>query len=194
MTYLEWSAFLKDVNNWPNSFELNDWGRCQYNNAQLIYELYFKIKEDLQKEFGDRDLTIKVYLMSLFNIDYESAISVNEFQVIKRKLAKSYENDLNSINFERIGEIKDLTRNIHKAGRVEELFEIYRQRGYDLWVTAMTIVNHCFEGIDFNQVPIAPVTEEPESQKYNYMLGLICASLKDYGLVIDETCFEDFTV
>ena len=43
MNYKEWEKFLSDVNNWPNSFELNEWGNCQYNNAYLIYELYLHL-------------------------------------------------------------------------------------------------------------------------------------------------------
>jgi len=197
-TYKEWNVFLNDIGNWPSSNYIypNDWGSCQYYTAKLIYDLYFRIKDDLKVEFGDiSNFELRVYLMSLFNIKYDASIEIPSFLEVKEKVKDFFKTVESTETVVDTGRIEYLCDTINKITTFDEIFALFRNLAYDLWSAIPLIFNWTLVGINFDNVQKSPGTGpimNVEAQSVNYKVGLMCAILKDCDLVSSDECFTNF--
>jgi len=198
LTYKEWNVFLNDIGNWPSNNYIypNDWGSCQYYTAKLIYDLYFRIKEDLKVEFGDiSNFELRVYLMSLFNIKYDASIEIPSFLEVKKKASQFFKDAVDPESTYDVNQIDHILKTVNGIKTVDELFVICRNLSYDLWYAVPTIFSWVLTGITFDAVKKSPGTGPVmniEAQSFNYKVGLMCAILRDCNLVSSEECFTNF--
>lgn len=189
------------------SFDVNEWGSCQYSGALAMYKTYFELRKEYSKE------KILEYLKFEFNYDIslkgirsdEEAIE-EFFNILKieKRWPKKFKFD-SYYNSEKIDkQIREsdhvLVRTIRRACSAEDLFFVGRNAAYDLWATAPWVAKSYF--IDFKTKNL-PNCENPIgiekgpagnicAQSKNILTGLCCALLVDYEVIKNTKCFKYF--
>jgi hypothetical protein len=194
-----WINRLKNLgypDNYKFNFHVNSWGSCQYSSAQSIYDLYFKIREDLSVHDTLTILGIQ--------IQYDGINSDSEFHSTNffSEFVKTYYEDRNKKYFEKnkkmIWSKEDIERYIKLARRCQswdDVFYTFRQMAWDLWTAAPMACQLAFENFKIQKAPKSPgfgPCGNVQVQSTNFVTGICCALLKDSNLVKNEKSFSGF--
>lgn len=171
----------------PSDANINEWGSYQYHSTKLIYDLYFEIRKDLNKEETLQVLDIR------YNI-----VEIHEFADVKHSIIYDNIYKLNILNNQNdhtgIEYVSKYLKELASTETVDDWFVVLRKCSKDLWTAANIVESYLFE-IDNKDIPdsigFGPIWNQI-IQKQNYQTGIICALLVDYGLVKDKSSFVGF--
>jgi len=175
----EWILALKAIG-WPDEpmfpFTVNRWGSCQYSTALSIYDLYFRIRENLSQE----------ETLEVLGLEF-SHNGVRDFDEAHQMLI-DYTTDRYS---KRDGH--HLT-DARRVNTFDEMFFIMKNWASDLWNSAPRVANFAFKDLKIN-APSSPgkgPVGNIEVQSTNFTTGICCALLMDNNIVLNEKSFSGF--
>lgn len=203
-TKKEWAEELEEMG-WPDDFGgdlgLNDWGSCQYDDASKIYQLYFAIRKDLSEKdtldllgikfsFDDiKPIKKSVSLFARYMRDEQKESAASDLDYCRSEKEK-----LETIKYSKEDE-EELEASLAKVKSFDGMFACLKNEAWDLWAAAPFIFEYAFKSPILKGVPKAG-GHGPRlnvlSQNENFEVGIMCALLKDKGLVKDETSFAGF--
>jgi len=169
---------------WPDKFNFDwgvcSWGSCQYSGALAVYNLYNEIRKDLNKQD-----TLEVLGVTF---KFTKILSFEEAK-------KNWLEELNEIYSDDLEFWQEMLNEAAKASSFDEMFEASKNMSSDLWNTAPTIAENVFQDMQLIDVPAAigiGAVMNVLAQSENNTTGLLCALLKDYGMIQHETSFANF--
>lgn len=199
---------MKDINellkeNGNYSFDVNEWGSCQYAGALAMYNAYFYLRtkydreavlEYLKYEFG--------YEISFSAVIYDDKEAVQRYfldYVKFRKLNISNMHDYD--NLEKLDKHhKKAIKSMSRAYSADDLFFVGRNAASDLWHTAPRVCKSYFMDFTTKNLPNCENQTGLEkgpvgnlcAQSDNVLTGLCCALLVDYDIVKNTKSFSGF--
>ena len=183
----EWKIKLQECG-WPDELdvplEVNRWGSCQYNGALKVYDLYFKMRNDLSRDDTWELLGIKV------TID-----GINPISEIKNAFVTTVIQKYHKYKHYKNGEKQRIAMNARRVVSYDDMFYFQRSMAQDLWYAAPRAAIYAFKNFELSDVPAAPgigPVGNVAVQNKNYRVGLCCALLTDYKIVLNELSFAGF--
>ena len=183
-----WKKELVD-RGWPNEFRfdfnVNDWGSCQYSSALAIYELYFRMREDLSQED----------ILELLEVEYTHN-GRRTFQEIIDKFSKDMDEYYSHELYGRTEvEREHLKEEISIFLSIDDIFKFLKNQSWDLWGTSSHVIELVYKDFKLKDVPKSE-GHGPEGniivQSGNFMTGLECALLFDNGVIQNFYSFANF--
>jgi|AntAceMinimDraft_18_1070375.scaffolds.fasta_scaffold32785_3 hypothetical protein len=183
------------------TFDVNNWGSCQYSGALAMYNAYFVLRNKYSKELVLQYLEYEYgFKVSFHKIrDDEQAIDMF-FKIYANK--RNWNFDIYDYDeIEKLDEHnKKLIRTIRRAKSADDLFFIGRNASSDLWSTAPKIAESYFTGFKTENLPDSNNPSGLEkgpvgnicAQANNILTGLCCALLIDYDIVKNINSFKGF--
>jgi hypothetical protein len=168
-------------------FRVCRWGSCQYSSAQDFFDMYFRIRQDLNMEDTLDVLGCDVHwtkVRPLMHIKWD--LLRDELSELAKAL-KERDTWWASCKYE-------FCSKIFSARSVGDLFKACRSQSWDLWSAADALVHIVLEGFRLKAPSaggVGPILNMV-AQNENYRTGLECALLHDLGLVKDEGSFAHF--
>jgi len=187
------------------TFDVNEWGSCQYSSALAMYKAYFKLRETYSKE------KILEYLKYKYN--YEITFSnIRDDEQARNMLFKLYANsrkwdfdeDIRYTDYDKYEKMdrrdKDLILNMARIQSADDMFFVGRSHSSDLWNTAPKVAKSYFTGFETKNLPNSDNPTGLErgpignicAQSDNVLTGICCALLVDYGIVKNTNSFKSF--
>ena len=184
---IKWEKELKK-RGWPSNFQfdfdVNRWGSCQYSSALATYDLYFEMRKELSRQETLDLLGVK------FKFDEE-----NSFADIQQRFIDKIDDRYSHRVYTEEEEKKDKVKDARRCNNFSDIFYMARSSSWDLWGAAPFVAKLAFENYKLKNVPKSAGTGpvcNVIAQSVNLEVGLLCALLKDYGLIKDEKSFADF--
>jgi len=156
-----------------------EWGSCQYQTAAGFFYLIREMRED--------------------GIPWEQCLSLLGIECNFSKIENNFKNfggeeiagGFDKKEYEALFKMPYPPPDPPSA---EAAFEMTKDRAWDLWGAAPTIAEWCFKDlkIEAPQSPGFGPSGNVLVQNTNYIVGLCCALLYEYGLVKDIECFKDY--
>lgn len=183
------------------TFDVNEWGSCQYSGALAMYRAYFELRKKYSKELTLQYLKYEFgYEISFNSIrDDENAIDMF-FKIYANKRDWNF----NLYDYDKIEKLDEydinLIKTIRRAKSADDLFFVERNAASDLWNTAPKIAQSYFVGFKIENVPTCEtptgLERGPEgnicAQADNVLTGLCCALLVDYEIIKNTNSFKGF--
>ena len=186
------------------SFNVNEWGSCQYSGALAMYKAYFKLREKF-----DRDHVLE-YLKYEYGYDISFSGIHDDKQAIDMffklyAISRRWNFDLNNYyensEYDKLNNYdKKLIGTIRRAQSADDLFFIGRYACSDLWNTAPRVAESYFISFEAKNLPdcenITGLERGPVgnicAQSVNILTGICCALLVDYEIIKNINSFKSF--